>query len=182
MKAQAESSVPAAGTQAIVLAPFANERIREWPLENFRRFIDIGIADGHRFVICGAPAHRVVANELVRSFRADFVDNRCGLTSWPVLRDTLKSARFVVSNNSGIAHLTASMGQWVLCVFGGRHSWQEWMPLGPKVLTIARMPTCSPCDSNLCPNNLVCLRDVDATMAYLEITSAISRDATSLLE
>jgi len=156
----------------IVLAPFANERLREWPISHFRRFIEVGLEDNQRFVICGTLAQRALANELVRRFPSDWVENYSGVTSWPEMQSLLRAAPFVVANNSGVAHLAASMGQWVLCVFGGKHHWMEWMARGPKVVTITHMPNCSPCESPVCPNSLACLKDVDPEMAYFEIMTA----------
>ena len=158
----------------IVVAPFANERIREWPLENFRGFIECGLRHGHTFSVSGTWAQRALANTLVRTFPSDRVQNACGTTSWVEMQEMLLRAPFVVANNSGIAHLAADLGQWVLCVLAGSHSWVEWMPRGPKVVTIARMPACAPCCASTCPNELTCLADVKPEFAFDTITSAIA--------
>ena len=158
----------------IVLAPFANERVREWPLANFHGFIEHGLKLGHSFAVTGTWAQRALANTLVRPFPADRVHNLCGTTTWPEMQALLRRAPFVVANNSGIAHLAADVGQWVLCIFAGSHSWMEWMPRGPKVVTVARMPSCAPCCSGECPNDLVCLTDVTPEFAYHTITASIA--------
>ncbi|RFD18763.1 hypothetical protein DY926_14860 [Komagataeibacter melaceti] len=163
-----------------VIAPFSNEGLREWPLGHYRRFLEIGIEDGQSFVLCGSLSHRAAANELVRSFPTECVKNYCGLTSWSEVTAMVHAAPFIVANNSGIAHLAASMGKLVLCIFGGRHSWKEWMPRGPKVLTIARTPPCSPCDKPVCSNDFACLRGVSPDMAYEELRIAISCNSNSL--
>jgi ADP-heptose:LPS heptosyltransferase len=163
--------VPAA---PIVLAPFANERIREWPLANFGAFIERGLRDGHSFAVSGTWAQRSLANTLVRPFPSDRVHNLCGTTSWGEMQQLLRHAPFVVANNSGIAHLAADLDQWVLCIFAGSHSWAEWMPRGRKVVTLARMPACAPCASETCPNGLVCMSEISGAFAYNEITSAIA--------
>ena len=183
MRSVLEASNPSRRDDApIVIAPFANEIMREWPLDRFQRFIEIGLEDGRRFVICGTLEHRALANKLVRPFRTGLVENCSGSTSWPQVQKMLMAAPFVVANNSGIAHLAAALGRWVLCIFGGRHSWREWMPRGARVVTIARTPPCSPCESPTCPNDLACLKDVDPLMAYLEITMAIERDRTQTVK
>jgi ADP-heptose:LPS heptosyltransferase len=158
----------------IVLAPFANERIREWPLSNFQRFIECGLADGFTFAISGTAAQRALANRLVRPFPADTVHNLCGRTAWQDMNRLLREAPFVVANNSGIAHLAADLGQWVLCLFAGSHSWMEWMPRGPRVVTLARMPSCAPCCLSDCPNGRDCMVNLTGDFAYNEITTAIS--------
>ena len=155
----------------VVLAPFANERIREWPVENFADFIDCGLRDGKSFVVTGTWAQRALANKLVQPFPSDRVQNLCGITSWSEMMSLLADAPFVVANNSGIAHLAAELGRWVLCIFAGSHSWIEWMPRGPKVVTLARMPACAPCGSENCPNGRICMTDLKAQFAYATINS-----------
>ncbi|MDR3429575.1 glycosyltransferase family 9 protein [Silvimonas sp.] len=158
----------------IIIAPFANERLREWPLANFHRFIELGLADGYSFAISGTWAQRALANTLVRPFPAHRVQNLCGTTDWREMQALLGRAPFVVANNSGIAHLAADLGQWLLCLFAGSHSWMEWMPRGPKVVTVARMPACSPCHSERCSNQRDCMVNLTGDLAYNEIISTIA--------
>ena len=158
----------------IIIAPFANERIREWPLANFQRFIELGLADGYNFAISGTWPQRALANTLVRPFPSDRVVNFCGTTDWREMQTLLRRAPFVVANNSGIAHLAADLGQWLLCLFAGSHSWMEWMPRGPKVVTLARMPACAPCNSGRCPNQRDCMINLTADLAYSEIIATIA--------
>jgi ADP-heptose:LPS heptosyltransferase len=158
----------------IVLAPFANERVREWPLSNFHRFIERGLKDDLTFAVSGTWAQRALANTLVQPFPADKVQNLCGTTAWKDMHHLLCRAPFVVANNSGIAHLAADLGQWVLCLFAGSHSWMEWMPRGPKVVTLARMPACAPCGRGECPNNRDCMVNLSADFAYNEIRSVMT--------
>jgi ADP-heptose:LPS heptosyltransferase len=158
----------------IVLAPFANDRMREWPPSNFQRFIDRGLEEGRTFQIIGALNQRPMADEIVRRYPADQVANLCGSITWPEVEKTIVSAAFVVTNNSGLGHVAAALGQWVLCIFSGRHSWIEWMPRGPRVVTLARMPECAPCDYGFCPNQFNCMEMLDPDFAFDEITRAIA--------
>lgn len=152
----------------IIVAPFANERIREWPLENFKALIARGMEDGHDFVISGTQSQRTLANTLTKHFPANRVRNACGTTSWIEMQSLLRAAPLIVANNSGIAHLAADLGLWVLCVFAGSHSWVEWMPRGPKVITLARMPACAPCERGRCMNGHDCMVGLDGRFAYEE--------------
>lgn len=165
----------------IVIAPFANERVREWPLVNFRRFVELILADGRSVKIVGTTSQRARANELVRGFPAPDVVNVCGRTSWAELNAAILLAPFVVANNSGVAHLTAKLGQWLLCVFAGGHSWAEWMPRGPRVVTVARMVSCAPCEigDGICPHSLACLAHLEPEVAYKLIEA---RRAAQLLQ
>jgi ADP-heptose:LPS heptosyltransferase len=155
--------------RAVLVAPFANERIREWPTQQFRRFTELVIEDGSGPVlVIGTKSQRARANELVRGFPALKVVNLCGRLDWSDLVNKIDEAEFVVANNSGVAHLSASRGQWTLCVFSATHSWVEWMPRGERVITISKIPACGPCEigGDMCPNGIVCMETLEPDFVY----------------
>ncbi len=152
-----------------MVSPFANERIREWPVWHYRRFMELAIAErGSRILITGTRAQRHRANDLVRGFRAGDAVNTCGTLTWPQLVSAIRNADYVVSNNSGVAHLAASMEVWTLCLFAGSHSYKEWMPVGPRVVVLTRKIACSPCElgTEPCPNGLACLTELLPDVAF----------------
>jgi ADP-heptose:LPS heptosyltransferase len=153
----------------VVISPFANERIREWPIAHYRRFIDRVRHDyGAPVAIVGTRPQLARANDLVRGFPATQVVNTCGRLSWLELTALVDDADYVVANNSGIAHLAAERGRWTLCLFSGSHSWVEWMPRGPRVIVISRLTGCSPCAAGgaMCANQLACMADLDPDAAF----------------
>lgn len=156
-----------------VVAPFANERVREWPLEHFRAAVDL-LRRTHRVLVVGSPAQRLRANLLVRGFAAREVVNACGRTRWADVVAAVDEADLVVANNSGIAHLAAARGRWTLCIFSGSHPYQQWRPVGPRVVTVTRRTACSPCRlaGDPCPNGLACLADLDAAFALGRLAAA----------
>ena len=156
-----------------VVAPFANERVREWPLDRFRAAIDL-LRRTHRVLVVGSPAQRLRASLLVRGFDAREVVNACGRTRWADVVAAVDEADVVVANNSGIAHLAAARGRWTLCIFSGSHPYQQWRPVGPRVVTVTRRTACSPCRlaGEPCPNGLACLVDLDAAFALGRLAAA----------
>jgi ADP-heptose:LPS heptosyltransferase len=153
----------------VVISPFANERVREWPLGHFRRLIQRIISDKQmRVVLVGTRAQRVRANRLVHEFSALQVINECGKLKWNEVEGLIDSACCVITNNSGIGHFAAKRGKWLLCIFSASHSWLEWMPRGPRVVTITRVTKCSPCElgGEFCPNDIVCMNDLSPDAAY----------------
>jgi heptosyltransferase-2 len=158
-----------AAAATVVMSPFANERVREWPIRHYRRFIDrVILEEGAQVVLVGTPAQRPRANEIVRGFPAPAVQNACGKTSWHELASIVEMAAYVVANNSGIAHLAAARNCWTLCVFAASHSPIEWMPLGPRVVVVSKALPCAPCEvgSGACPNRLACMQDLDPDAVY----------------
>jgi ADP-heptose:LPS heptosyltransferase len=153
----------------VVISPFANERVREWPTRRYRDLIEI-IWRVHRYpvLVAGARNQRALANSLVRGLPSDRVMNACGALSWEELVAAIDAAPYVVANNSGVAHLAARRGHWTLCIFAASHAYNEWMPLGRRVVVVSRVLLCSPCDigTELCPNEVACMADLQAEEVF----------------
>lgn len=157
----------------IVVAPFSNSPIRDWPAEHFAELIGLlrarGAADGGRIQVIGTPNQRLAACEIVRYHPADHVVNQCGRMAWDAVLAVLDAARCVIGNNSGIAHLAGSMGTPTVCIFGGSHNRAEWRPRGGNVVLLSRTIGCSPCQldhGHASPYRKACLRDIaPATVA-----------------
>jgi ADP-heptose:LPS heptosyltransferase len=157
------------GAAPVVISPFANERLREWPITHYRRFIErVRRERAAPVVIVGTRPQRIRANEVVRGFPADQVANACGRLSWSELVRLVDAADYVVANNSGLAHLAAQRGRWTLCIFSGSHSYVEWMPRGPRVVVVSRITSCSPCEvgGSRCPNGVACMTDLQPDIAF----------------
>jgi ADP-heptose:LPS heptosyltransferase len=147
----------------VVISPFANERVRQWPHGHFRELVDlIWREHGLPVVIAGTRGQRALANEIVRGLSSERVRNACGTMSWAELVAAVDAAPYVVANNSGVAHLAAGRAKWTLCVFAASHAYNEWMPRGPLVVTIAKAVACSPCSVGLdfCPYGVACMVDL----------------------
>jgi ADP-heptose:LPS heptosyltransferase len=158
----------------IIVAPFSNSVIRDWPPSHVAELIGLlleeSAIDGCIRVV-GAPGQRLRACEIVRCHPADRVVNECGRMSWPDVLSALRNAACVVGNNSGIAHASGAFGTPTVCVFGGSHQRLEWRPRGQHVVVVSRAIGCSPCHldhGHLSPFGKACLR---------EITPAVVRDA-----
>ena len=150
----------------IVVSPFSNSLIRDWPAAHYSKLIQLllpALDEKERVLIVGAPDQRDRAAEILRTLPADRVLNTCGTFAWDEVLTRLKSATFVIGNNSGIAHLAAMYGVPTICLFGGSHQRSEWRPLGPNVFVITRAIGCSPChlDHNMsCRYDKACLREI----------------------
>jgi ADP-heptose:LPS heptosyltransferase len=166
-----------AATSAVVMSPFANERIREWPIRSYRDLIEmIWRVHGFPVVITGTRNQRVLANILVRDLPSDRVMNACGMLSWDELVAAIDAAPYVIANNSGVAHLAAGRGRWTLCIFGASHAYNEWMPRGERVVVVSRVLPCSPCEigADLCPNGIACMAGLQADDVFWRFHEAYS--------
>ncbi len=144
----------------VVISPFANERLRQWPSRHYRALIEIIIREHDLpVVVAGTRDHRASANDIVRGLSSEMVANACGSWAWGELVKAVDRAPYVVANNSGVAHLAAARGRWTLCIFAASHAHHEWMPRGPRVVTIVKAVPCSPCEIGIerCPNGVDCM-------------------------
>ena len=163
----------------IIVAPFSNSAIRDWPPGHVAALIGLLLAEraiDARVRIIGAPSQRLGACEIVRFHPADRVMNDCGRMNWPDVLMALRDAACVVGNNSGIAHAAGAYGTPTVCIFGGSHQRSEWRPRGQHVVVVSRAIGCSPCHldhGHLSPFNKACLREIapatvrDAMMAIM---------------
>ena len=154
----------------IVVAPFANSDIRDWPLDHFQALIGQLIeARPEPIHVVGAPGQAIRARDLVRPFDSDRVIDDCGRLTWPALNALIRGAACVIGNNSGIAHLAALAGVPTICIFGGAHQRGEWRPIGANVVTLTRALACSPCgfhDAAACPFGVACLGQISPETVF----------------
>ena len=150
----------------IIVSPFSNSSIRDWPAERFRDLIGLLLAEcGPETTVrvTGTAGQRLRACGIVRPFPADRVINDCGRSTWPQVLGFLQEAGCVIGNNSGVSHIAAFLGAPTVCVFGGSHQRAEWRPQGRNVVVVSRSIGCSPChlDHNrVSPYGKACLREI----------------------
>jgi ADP-heptose:LPS heptosyltransferase len=167
--------------RTIVIAPFSNSDIRDWPVEHFAALSGIlleTLEDEDRIMVVGTRSQRLRANEIVREYDPERVINACGRHTWPRLVDELKAASCVVGNNSGVTHLSGFHGIPTVCVFGGSHQRLEWRPLGFSVSVITRAIGCSPCQRDhgeRSPYHKACLRHIDPRIVADTVMTTMER-------
>ena len=166
----------------VIVAPFSNSDIRDWPVRHFADLVGLlierDIAQGQIRVI-GTRSQAPRAREIVRRFPATRVVNDCGRTTWADVVEMLKTAACVIGNNSGVAHLSGALGTPTVCIFGGSHQREEWRPLGPKVVIVTRQIGCSPCQldhGQTSPFNKACLRLIKPADVADATAHAIKQD------
>jgi len=162
----------------IVVAPFSNSDIRDWPLGHFQSLIGKLIEARPETVhVVGVPSQSIRARDLVRPFDSTRVVNDCGRVGWEGLTRLVHGAGCVIGNNSGIAHLAAFRGVPTICIFGGAHQRNEWKPIGPNVIVLSRALACSPCGLHTaaaCPFGVACLDQIDPETVFDSVQQLLS--------
>jgi heptosyltransferase-2 len=116
---------------------------RRWPAERFAAVArDLTEREGLQCLVVGGPDDMPVAEAVA----ALVPGARClaGQTSWPVLAALLGSARLVVANDGGVAHLAAAVGAPLVAIFGPSNE-RAWRPLGERTRVVRAWLPCVPC-------------------------------------
>jgi ADP-heptose:LPS heptosyltransferase len=168
----------------IIVAPFSNSHIRDWPAEKFAELIELLARrwSGPGMIrVIGTSSQSIRACDIVRRLDPARVSNDCGVLSWPQVLAELKQAACVIGNNSGIVHLGGHYGAPTVCIFSGSHQRLEWRPSGFSVVTLSRSIGCSPCHLDhgaRCPYNKACLQKIEPeTVADVALALMAQRDA-----
>jgi ADP-heptose:LPS heptosyltransferase len=175
-------------TVSIIMAPHSNQVTRDWPLRHFRSLAQLCVERLDAIVeFVGTRSQRASVNTVVRDLPSLRFINSCGLLRWDQTQARIRSAACVVSNNSGIGHLAATMGVPVVTIYSGTHSPMEWMPRGASVTTIVRSMPCSPCSiasQSECPYQMACLTQIGPGQVFKEVQRIIlrSREGSSPAE
>lgn len=162
----------------IIVAPLSNDVLRDWPCGHYGRLIDLCLAElDHDIVLVGSAEQRQAINLIVRGRPAGRLANMAGLWSWPETLDKLDGADLIIANNSGIAHVGATLGRPTLCLFAASHDPAEWAPRGPKVTTLYVRTACSPCamaGADGCGFGQICMEQLSPELAFEAATRMLS--------
>lgn len=106
----------------VVLLPGAQDKVREWPAENFKS-IAKRIHNRYKceIILSGSKAEMETANGIIDEENAGYVRNLCGQTSLQDLPQLLAAARLAVCNDSGTLHIAAAVNVASVCVSNGNH-------------------------------------------------------------
>ncbi|HUP56373.1 MAG TPA: glycosyltransferase family 9 protein [Bdellovibrionota bacterium] len=165
-----------------VLAPGAVAESRRWPVERFAELARTICGEtGWKCVVVGGVAEARLADKILAELGSEKVLDWTAQGSVTRLWKLLRSSRFAVTNDSGLAHVAA------LCSFpGGPPVYIVWgagepkrtEPLGPSQIRMLLNPVdCWPCERNSCSlpsaQKVECLRGIHPDAVWEEIRVGI---------
>ena len=147
----------------VVVAPVSNSDLRDWPIEHYVALVSLLVGRlGCTVLLIGSrPQAGALAHIAQASGGGQHVVNLGGRTAWGDIPAILRGADLVICNNSGIAHLAASIGTRTLAVYSASHQPQEWGPRGERSRALMAMVACSPCGYYRlaeCPHDHACMQ------------------------
>ncbi len=134
----------------LIVAPGASLPLREWPYFNaLLPALRVRYPD-HRLIVAGGPGDGKW-NSFLSRLGDPSIENLIGKTTLSELRGICETAQAVIANDSGIAHVAATLsGAPTLVLFGpGDPGYVR--PRG-RCITVSRVPglPCSPCEKPYC--------------------------------
>ena len=146
-----------------VVAPASNSDLRDWPPEHYVTLIQKLVKELEcEVLLIGSRSQSGILGHIAQASGAGKrVTNLAGSTSWEDLPAILREADLVICNNSGVAHLAASLGRRTLAIYSASHQPQEWGPRGAQSRALMAVVPCSPCGYDRlsdCPYDHACMQ------------------------
>ena len=137
---------------------------KRWPAEHFAQVAEAKIREGWQVWLFGSKNDHEVGEDirarLIPGLREEAV-NLAGETSLAEAIDLLSCAEAVVSNDSGLMHVSAALGRPLVAVYGST-SPAFTPPLSEQVEFVRLGLECSPCFERTCRfGHTNCLRELD---------------------
>lgn len=139
-----------------VLVPGARWKTKQWPPEKFG---ELSRRLPLRSLIVGSRSDRDIA-DTVASYSDGNAISLAGRTSLQELIEVIRSARFVVSNDSGPMHIAAALGKPVCAIFGPTDPLRTG-PYGKGHTIIRENVPCAPCFRKTC-QDIICMKNLSA--------------------
>ena len=160
-----------------VVAPGASIPLREWPYVPELLIWLSGCYPAHQIIVIGSAADGKWSSQVARLGLPN-VENRIGLTTLSDVVELCRGATLVFANDSGTAHVSATLAGARTLVFFGPGDPRYVRPDGPA--TVVRDPSvaCSPCEKAVCQGPYgyqVCLRRLEPEGVFSVVEALVPR-------
>jgi heptosyltransferase II len=149
-----------------------NSRAKRWPAERFAALSDQLIRQLDASVILvGDKSDSDVAAAVASSGRIRPID-LTGKTDLAQAVAVLSVIDLLVSNDMGLAHLSAALNTPTITIFGPTNP-ETTRPWGSNAVVIREPVECSPCMLRDCPIDHRCMTRISAVSVFEEVTSML---------
>ena len=159
--------------EALILCPGAAKGpSKQWPAHYFAEIATYYANKNYEIIILGSKADLEISNA-IQKFSNNICVNLCGKTSLNETCDILSLAKIVISNDSGLMHLSAALQIPQVAIYGST-SPKKNPPLNTKSETIYLNMQCSPCEKRTCPyHHYDCLTKISPEMVKSKIKTLL---------
>ncbi len=141
---------------------------KQWPSQHYAALAESKLREGWQVLALGSEKDRVVATEIC-DLAGSNINNIAGKTSLQEAIALLALASAVVTNDSGLMHISAALGTPLVAVYGSSDPGFT-PPLSDNAAVVRSGLDCSPCFQRQCPlgklghiedlENMRCLKDI----------------------
>ncbi len=136
---------------------------KRWPTEHFASLAQKLVSQNpsSQIILLGSKSDHALAQEIYyQAKQVNNIHNWCGNTSLDEAIALIGMSTAVVSNDSGLMHIAASLKTPQVAIFGSSDP-AHTPPLSDKAKVIWLNMPCSPCHKRECPlGHLRCLKDI----------------------
>ncbi len=146
-----------------------------WPPAYFAKLAE-RIKDelGLAVIMLGSAKDKQIASQILDNIKkTDGLYDLTGLTSLAGAMAIIKDAKFVVTNDSGLMHLTAALDRPQIAIFGPTDP-KRTSPYGDKTKIIHHLVSCAPCKARVCPKDHRCMREIKVEEVFGEVKRLIT--------
>jgi ADP-heptose:LPS heptosyltransferase len=156
----------------VCLHPGARFPSRRWPSERFAAVGDALARSGLRVVITGSESELDLAKRVSANMREPHF-NYAGHTTLGALGALLSRARLLISNDTGVSHLSAALRVPSVIIVSGSDN-QRWAPHDRALHRAVLHPIeCRPCMHEICPIGHPCALSVTPAEVLAQATDLI---------
>lgn len=152
-----------------------NSRAKRWPAESFASLADQLIEHGKQVLLIGSKNEQDVTNEVTTRMRNVPVI-LTGKTTLDEMTAVLSVSDLIVTNDTGPAHVAASLGRPTLVIFGPTNPLTT-RPFSSQAEVLRHPPECAPCMLRDCPIDHRCMTAITVE-EVLEHSLALLKRAT----
>lgn len=133
-----------AGEHYLVIHMGSGDRIKEWPVDNWRNVAQALSNAGYKLVFTGSGAReKKAADDVMKGLPG--VINACGLIDWNEYVHLLSRARLLICVDSVAGHVASAVRAPALIIGHGMTDPELWRPVGTKGIRLVNPTLCAPC-------------------------------------
>jgi lipopolysaccharide heptosyltransferase II len=138
---------------------------KQWPAKSYAEVATQLLEQGWQVLILGSQADHTIANDITSKIDTplkESIYNLCGKTELQDAIDILATADSVISNDSGLMHITAALHTPLIAIYGPT-SPNFTPPLADNAHIVQLDVDCGPCFQRTCPeHHHRCMRDISS--------------------
>lgn len=137
---------------------------KRWPVAYFAEMASRHLNEGWQVWIFGGPKDQTIAADIM-ALTEQGCQDLTGKTSIAEAIDLMSFAHLVISNDTGLMHIAASLDRPMLVIYGSSAP-SFTPPLSKKAKAISLELSCSPCFKRICPlEHMKCLNHLTPDLA-----------------